>query len=96
MLIQASVRALPGRPREGFLVAVDVLSVTAAESHEIALLHLQQVAGDGDVTQWARDWGTVMGAAGRYEAVVELPTQRGDRLRLRDRHRVLRDLTVDW
>ena len=36
------------------------------------------------------------GAAGRYEAVVRLPTQPGDRLRLQAWPHVLREWTIDW
>ena len=96
MLIEASVGALPDRPREGFLFAIDVFRVAALELQEFALLHRRPAAHENGGVHWVQVWGDVLGAAGRYEAVVRLPTQPGDRLRLQAWPHVLREWTIDW
>ena len=96
MLINASVRPLSDRPPEGFLLLLEVLRVAGSESQEIALLRRRPAADHGRGLDWVQVWGSALSAMGLYEAVVGLPTQAGDRLRLQGSFQVLREWTVDW
>lgn len=97
MLVQASLRPLPGHPRGGFLLAIDARGVASSEPRVLRLLHQRTGDGESGAGCWWEAWSTTMTRfTWQVEAIVDAPTRLADRIRLQDSDRVLCEWTVDW